>query len=287
MADETIPIRRATVPIPDFVTRAQSDASQKQEVKYPSEIIPLPTKGWFYPESSPLASGEIELKQMTAKEEDILANQELIRKGKVLEKLLDSLIINKLIKQEEILVPDKNGIFIAIRRLAYGDDYPVNITCPTCGAVNRVIIKLNELENKPFDFNSYPKGENRFTYELPNSKVTITYKLLNQLDEQSIEAEADSLRKISKDNPKDVTTKLKYVITSVGGNVDKNVIRRFVDEQMMAKDSLALRKHFKETNPDVDRTFDYKCSNFRCNFERRMDMPIEASFLWPDLDPGR
>lgn len=282
--NQTIPIRRSTIPIPDFISQAQSDIAQKQEVKYPSEIIPLPTKGWFYPESSPLSSGEIEIKQMTAKEEDILANQELIKKGKVLEKLLDSLIVNKLIKQDEILVPDKNAIFIAVRRLAYGDDYPVSITCPSCGTINKVSINLGNLISKPFNFEAHPKGDNSFSFSLPNSKITITYKLLNQSDEQNIESETEQLRKISKENPRDLTTRLKYLITSVDGNPDKQNIRKFIDEKLTAKDSLAFRRHMRDTNPDIDRTFNFKCNHYACNLERRLDMPIEASFLWPDIE---
>jgi hypothetical protein len=251
-------------------------------MKYPSEVIPLATKGWFYPENHPLASGEIEIKQMTAREEDLLANQELIKKGKVLDKLMESVIINKSIKIEDILIPDKNAIFIAIRRLAYGDDYNVSITCPQCDAKNKVKINLSELAYKPFNFDEYPKGQNNFTFKLPTSGVTVTYKLLNQIDEQSIDAELVQIKKFSKDNTGELTTRLKYLITSIDGNVDKPSIRKFIEEQLSARDSLALRKHMRETNPDVDMTFNFKCSS--CDLERRLDMPIGASFLWPDLD---
>jgi len=279
MEDQTIPIRRPSVAVPDFITHAQSDAS-KQEAKYPTETIPLPTKGWFYAEGNPLSSGEIELKQMTAREEDILANQDLMRKGKVLDKLLESLIINKAIRQEEILVPDKNAIFIAIRRLAYGDAYPVTITCPQCAEANKVTINLANMKFKEFDFSKYPKGENSFPFRMPDSGKTVTYKLLNQLDEQSIDAELANLKKISKEASGDLTVRLKYVITSVDGNPDKTNIRKFIDT-LKAKDSLAFRRHIRENNPDLDRGFEFKCDN--CSCERRMDMPIEASFLWPDL----
>ena len=278
--NQTIPIRRPAVNVPDFVLKQQSDASQPKE-KYPSEVIPLPTKGWFYPEGHPLSSGEIEIKQMTAREEDLLANQELIKKGKVLDKLMESVIINKSIKIEDILIPDKNAIFIAIRRLAYGDDYPVSITCPQCSAQNKVKINLSDLSYKKFDFDAHPKGQNNFSTTLP-SGIAVTYKLLNQLDEQSIDAELVQLKKISKDNTGELTTRLKYLFTSVGGNTDRAAIRKFVEDRLTAKDSLALRKHIKENNPDVDMTFDFKCSE--CDFERRLDMPIGASFLWPDID---
>jgi len=278
-----IPIRRSTVNVPDFVAKAASDVPQPKDIKYPSEVIPLPTKGWFYSETSPLASGEIELKQMTAKEEDLLANQELIKKGKVLDKLIESLIVNKAIRIEEILIPDKNAIFISIRRLAYGDDYPVSITCPSCTTINKISINLANLLYRTFDFEKYPRGQNNFTFKLPNSGVTVTYKLLNQNDEQSIDAELAQIKKISKENTAELTTRLKYFLTSVDGNVDRATIRRFVEERLTARDSLALRKHTRETNPDVDMTFDFKCTE--CGLERRLDMPIGASFLWPDLEP--
>jgi hypothetical protein len=281
MSDQHIPIRRPSVTVPDFIANAQIAQAQKEEQKYPTDTIPLPTKGWFYPEGNPLASGEIELKQMTAKEEDILANQDLLKKGKVLDRLLDSLIVNKEIKQEEILLPDKNAIFIAIRRLSYGEDYPVSVTCPACGTINKVHINLSTFKFRNTDFTGMTKGENSFVFTFPDCKKTITYKLLSQLDEQCIDAELNNLKKVSKEAVGDLTIRLKYIVTSIDNNPDKSAIRKFVDN-LKAKDGLALRKHFKEHNPELDRTIQFNCEN--CPFERRMDMPIEASFLWPDTD---
>ena len=275
----TIPIRRPAG-VPDFVLKA-TDVPQPKE-KYPTELIPLATKGWFYPEGHPLANGSVELKQITAREEDILANQELIRKGKALDKLMESVIVDKSIRIDDILLPDKNAIFIAIRRLAYGDDYNVEIACPGCEKKNKVKINLGLLETKSFDFESYQKGQNNFTFKLPSSGTTITYKLLNQNDEAAIDAELSQLRKISKENSAELTTRLKYVITSIDGNPDRIVIRKFIEEKLSAKDSLALRRYMRENNPDVDMTFDFTCSE--CGHERRLDMPLGASFLWPDLE---
>jgi T4 bacteriophage base plate protein len=265
--------------VEEYAARQQTDVPQPKE-KYPTDVIPLATKGWFYPEGHPLASGEIELKQVTAREEDILANQELIKKGKVLDKLMESVIVNKAIKIEDILIPDKNAIFIAIRRLAYGDTYSVSITCPECGKKHVIDVDLSKLDYKPFKFEEHSRGQNNFTFKLPSGTV-LTYKLLNAVDEQSIDAELTQLKKISKENSQELTTRLKYVITSVDGNPDRAGVRRFVEDRLTAKDSLALRKHMKETNPDVDMGFDYQCSE--CDFGRRMDVPIGASFLWPDI----
>lgn len=280
--NQTIPIRRTTVPVPDFVAQSMVSSQPKQESKYPTEMVPLPTKGWFYPDGDPLSLGEIEIKQMSAREEDILANQDLIKKGKVLDKLLESLVVNKSIDIDKILIPDKNAIFISIRRLAYGDEYPVKITCPQCSAQNNVSINLSELVYKPFDFENLPRGENSFLFELPFSKIQITYKILNQLDEKSIETELDSLKKINKDVSRELTTRLIYLITSVGGNPDKNIIRKFVNEQLTARDSQMLRKYTNEHNPNVDMTFNFVCND--CNLERKLVVPIGANFLWPDLD---
>lgn len=282
MADnQTIPLRRP-VNVPDFALKAQSDASQKEVSKYPTNIIPLPTKGIFYPEGHPLSRGEVELKEMSAKEEDLLANQQLIKSGKVLDKLMESLLVDKSIRIEDILIPDKNAIFIGIRQFSYGSSYPVSITCPGCSVENKVNINLGELKYKPFDFDNYPKGQNAFSFKLPNSGIMITYKLLNQSDEKSIDAELEQIKKINKENTAELTTRLKYLLTSVDNNSDRTFIRKFVEESLSARDSLALRKHMKEHNPDVDMTFDFKCSE--CGYERRVDVPIGASFLWPDLD---
>ena len=278
--NQTIPIRRQVVNVPDFVTKVATDIPQPKDVKYPTETIPLPTKGWFYPESNVLSTGEIEIKQMTAKEEDLLANQELIKKGKVLDKLLESVIVNKAIKLEEVLVPDKNAIFIAMRRLAYGDEYQASVTCPQCESQNKVKINLSELAYKPFNFDNHQKGENSFIFKLPHSGVTITYKLMSGIDEQAINSELAQIKKISKENTGELTTRLKYLLTSVDGNSDRVHIRKFVEESLSARDSLAIRRHIKEYNPDVDMAFDFKCSE--CEFERRLDMPLGASFLFPD-----
>lgn len=274
MSDDKIPIRRT----PSMVSTATEPVTQPT---YPTDIVELPTKGWFYPEGNPLSSGEIEIKQMTAREEDILANQDLIRKGKVLEKLLQSLLVNKEVNSKEILIPDKNAIFIAIRRFAYGDTYSVNFTCPQCGEKTRIDINLGELKDRPVDIEKFPRGKNEFPFTLPKSQAVVTYKFLNQYDDDEIEKELLGFKKINKESGSEVTTRLKHIITSVNGDEDKAVIRKFVDD-MPAADARALREHIKDNTPDVDMRFDFKCSN--CELERRTDIPIGASFLWPDLE---
>lgn len=252
----------------------------KQESKFPTEIISLPSHGWFYPESNPLSSGTMEIKMMTAKEEDLLCSRNLIQKNIVLDKLLESVIIDKTIKPEEMLICDRNAAFYALRRLAYGDNYDVMMTCPRCGKENSITIDLSKVDNRPFDFDKYPRGQNSFDFNLPFSKIAITFRLLCKKDEDSIDKELETFAKISKEMSKEITTRLAYLITSVDGNTEKMRIRRFVNEELPSRDSLAFRKYIRETMPDVDSSFDFSCQF--CSLTRREDTPMGVSFFWPN-----
>jgi transcription elongation factor Elf1 len=273
MSDQMIPITRPTVgaPVPPV---------QKVESKFPSEVINLPSKGWFYPAESPLSSGTLELKMMTAKEEDILTSRNLIEKNIVLDKLLESIVIDKTIKLDDMLIIDRNAAFFAIRRLAYGDQYDAKISCPRCGKENDVSINLSQMDNRPYDFETHPRGENSFTFKLPTSGVTLTYKLLSKKDENSIDQEVKGLSKVNKEISKEVTTRLAYLITAVDGNGEKLRIRKFINEEFLSKDSLALRKHITETTPDIDTRFDFTCAH--CGLERKEETPLGVSFFWPN-----
>ena len=83
------------------------------ELKLPTEKVSLPSKGLLYPKESPLSSGEIEMKYMTAKEEDILTNSNFIKNGTVIDKLLQSMIVTP-INYDELLVGDKNAILFLL-----------------------------------------------------------------------------------------------------------------------------------------------------------------------------
>jgi len=251
-----------------------------EQVKYPTEIVDLPSGGWFYPQGHPLSGGKIEIKMMTAREEDILTSQNLIKKGVVLKRLLDSLIVDKRIKQDDILLCDMNGIFLAVRRLAYGDQYgPLKIKCPSCGEESEHVIDLSQIELKPFDFNKYPRGQNSFNFTLPYSNRLISYKILTQKEDDLVDAEVKSLSKINKERSSEVTTRLKYVIQSVDGDDDKAAVRKFIETELVSKDTLALRKHIRMNIPDVDMSFQFDCPN--CSHSERMEIPMTVSFFWP------
>tara|TARA_Y100001973_G_scaffold18542_1_gene27154 strand:+ start:254 stop:1021 length:768 start_codon:yes stop_codon:yes gene_type:complete len=248
--------------------------SQKQEFKFPTEVVDLPSKGKLYPEGSPLRSGQIEIKYMTAKEEDILTSQNLIKKGVVIDKLLDSLIISPDIKVGDLLVGDKNAVMIASRILAYGAEYKCEITNPTNMAEKlEHTFDLTEVNFKQLPDN-IDYQSNSFELELPISKNTITFKMLTGKDESSITQELKALDKIGQNA--EVTTRLKHLITSVNGNSDKSTINSFC-ENMLSKESLFLRDEVARINPDVDLKQTIEIGGE----STEVDIPMTVAFFWP------
>jgi hypothetical protein len=240
------------------------------EFKLPTEMVELPSKGLLYPEDSELAKGTIEIKYMTAKEEDILTNQSYIKNGTVLDKLLKSLIVSK-INFDDLLIGDKNAIMVASRILGYGSEYTFEYNGET------MTVDLSQIENKPLNEELFSSRTNEFTFTLPKSKNTVTFKLLTHKDEQEISRELEGLKKINKDASPELSTRLKYIITSVEGNRDKKEIRNFIDNYLLAQDSRSLREYIKTIQPDVDLTF------FPSEGSDRVNIPIGVSFFWPDI----
>jgi hypothetical protein len=256
-----------------------TDAVQK--IEYPSEVVELPSKGWFYSPDNPLTSGKVDIKYMTAKEEDILTSQNLIKKGVVLDKLLEQLIVTPGVKLDDILVGDKNAIFISARVLAYGKDYKIKFKDPSTGDDVEDTIDLTKLNAKEFDFDSYTRGDNIFEFTLPHSGKRIHWKLLTHADEQAIDAELKGLKKFTKNKNEtsEVTTRLKYIIKAIDGNDDRANIKSFVDKSLLARDSLAFREHIKETTPDLDMTFNFESED--TGYEERMTIPLGVDFFYP------
>jgi hypothetical protein len=242
----------------------------EERFKMPTDWVDLPSKGLLYPEGSELAKGQVEIKYMTAKEEDILTNQSYIRNGTVLDKLIKSVIISK-INYDDLLIGDKNAIMVAARILGYGSDYSFELL----GESHTV--DLSQVENKSLKEELFANRVNEFSFTLPKSKYEVTFKLLTHKDEQDINRELEGLKKIHKDNSPELSTRLKYLITSVDGSREKQDIREFIDKALLAQDSRALREYVKEIQPDVDLTFFPEGSSDRVN------IPIGVNFFWPDL----
>jgi len=252
---------------------------QQTTPQFPSEEVTLPSKGLLYPEGHPLRSGIIEMKYMTAKEEDILTNSNYINNGTVIDKLLKSLIVSP-IDFNDLLIGDKNAVLVASRILGYGQEYSFNYKNPNTGEDEQVTVDLTEAVDKELDESLIIEGRNEFSFILPVSKIEVTFKLLTHGDELKITNELKGLKKISKTNTADLTTRMKHLITSIGGDRDVKTIRNFVDGNFLARDARALRTYIAETMPDIDLTFDLQFEDGAS--AEGVTIPIGTSFFWPE-----
>jgi hypothetical protein len=246
---------------------------QQEILNIPTEVIPLPSKGYLYPENSPLAKGEIEMKYMTAREEDILTNKNYIQKGTVFDHLLKSLIVTE-INYDELFEGDKSALLIAARILSYGKDYTFTYNG------KEVTVDLTTLKEKDIDHESLKGTNNQFNFQLPNSGKTVTFKLLTHGDERKIEEEVKGLKKMNPKFSGEGLIRLKHMVTSVNGEDDPATVRAFVESQFLAMDARAFRKHYNEISPDIDLTTTIEDEDGE---EEVVNVPLGINFFWPDL----
>ena len=247
---------------------------------FPTEVLSLPSKGLLYPKDSPLSSGTIEVKYMTAREEDILTSQNLIEKGLVIDKLLESVIADPKVKLDDLLLGDKNALMLGTRVLGYGPEYEVLITDPDTGLEVEHKFDLGTLETKKIDDKIFKNG-NKFEITLPVSKRVLEFKLLTQKDERVIETELKAYEKV--DNitgiSREMTTRLKHQIISVDGETDRKKINDFVDNQFLARDTRAYRENLKKVTPDVIFEAEYIS---QIGEPHKVDIPVGVRFFWPE-----
>jgi len=275
----------------DYPKKQLSDAKLKQlateqyqetaveSYDFPTEIIDLPSKGKLYPKDHILSSGTIEMKYMTAKEEDILTNQSYIKQGVVLDKLFKALIMTK-VNYNDILLCDKNAIMIAARILGYGKDYEISIPDPESDEMISHTVDLTDLNDKEIDWSLIDEGINAFSLTLPTSKKQVKLKLLSQGEQSKIDAELKGLVKIKKEAG--LTTLLKHVIVELDGDDDKSKIRKFVDTNLLAIDSRAIRQFLKTITPEIDMSIEVPVGEAGDTFPSQLDIGLD--FFWPDAE---
>jgi len=251
--------------------------STKKEHKFPTEVIDLPSKGLVYPEDSPLSSGQITIKYMTAKEEDILASQNLIKKGVVLDKLFESIIIDD-IDINDIIIGDKNAILIATRILGYGNEYNAEVTDPFSLERQNVTIDLSQVKVKEVD-ESVLNRENRYKFTLEKTQKDIEFKLLTHGDELEINKDLQALARLTKNaGSKEVTTRLRHMIVSVDGKEERKTINELA-ENLVSQDSKALRNYVNSISPDLELKFQFE-SDITGEMEA-LDIPFGIDFFYP------
>jgi hypothetical protein len=246
-----------------------------------NDIVDLPSNGEFYPEGHALKENPtVEVRQMTAKEEDILLNQSYLKQGVVVEKLLHSLVITKDFKLDDLLIGDKNAILTQVRRSAYGDEYPVEAVCRSCMTKTENTFDLEEcVRNKPLTLvEGVERTEkNTFTFIAPKTKAKVEIRFLTGADEKAL---ADKEKKYKKHNVDFSASLETYKMIIVSVNDDPSLVESYV-ENMPLRDAKKLKEVMKEIQPGIEMKGQFICPS--CETEVEMDLPINFRFLWPDL----
>jgi len=249
----------------------------EQKFTVPTENIDLPSKGLIYPKENSLSSGKVEMKYMTAKEEDILTNVNLLRQGLAIEKTLKSLIKSS-INYEDLTLGDRNGLLIAARILAYGKDYSFEYTNPTTGEKEKVSIDLQNLKYKELDWSLFG-NKNEFEFVLPHSKNTVTFKILTVADDKKIDEEIKGVKKMVGQEAGQLTTRLKHQIIAVNGEYSQKTVREFIDQgYLLSRDSIELRKYMETVTPDIDLSVNFTLKD---GTEVSIDLPMNSEFFFP------
>ena len=246
----------------------------------PRDYVMLPSKGRIYPADSPLYNlEEIEVRHLTAADEDILTSRALLRTGKAIDTMLSNVLMNKSINVDDFISGDKNAILTFLRITGYGPDYDVEVDCPECNETIKHQFDLTKLTMRFLDVDPISAGQNRFEFILP-SGIRIEFKLLNSAEDQKIADEQEKLKRTT-NSPleKNVTTKYKHQIISVDDKEDQTFINNFVDT-MNLRDSRAFRTYLEEVEPDVDMKQDFKCR--MCGHSEEVEIPVTVGFFWPE-----
>ena len=246
----------------------------------PVESVPLPSRGVIYSPESPVFGMEtLDIKAMTAREEDILTSRAYIKNGTVITELIKSCLIDKRIDVDELIAGDRVALMVALRITGYGADYDVECECPKCAAKSKQSFNLSDLRIKRLEIEPISQGSNLFEVVLPVSKKSVKVKFLNGYDEKELNTLMTRKQKLGLQTDSLITDKLNFSITSVDNITDKNKITQFINN-MPARDSLVLRRFLENNEPGIDMTVTMKCNS--CFEESDLKLPLGASFFWPD-----
>jgi hypothetical protein len=259
------------------------DAQPAFSWSVPTEFVTLPSSGRFYEPGHTLHNKEsVEIKFMTAKEEDILTSRALLKEGVALDRMLQNIVVDKTIRIGSLLVGDKNALLVAARRTGYGSDYETNITCPACGQTDQFSFDISEPKITTYMENMDNHGvvlteRGTLIITLPMTQAQVECRMLSGEDEARIYKE--NMRKQKKKMQIGVMTDLfRNYIVSVNGNDSPLVIESFI-QAVPAKDARVLRTAYAECVPNIDMTQEYDCTS--CGHTADMEVPLTADFFWP------
>jgi transcription elongation factor Elf1 len=272
------------MPIGDIEPAGKNNGASNMPLSFatPTEIVELPSRGKYYPPGHALHNTDnVEIKFMTAKEEDILSSRSLIREGVVLDRLLSNIIIDKRIDVNDLLVGDKNMLIVAARITGYGEIYDTNVNCPVCGLASQYSFDLTDAEVNHGGVHDAPgvveTEDGTFKFVLPKAKVEVEVRFLNGNDEKKLNHLAEKKKKYNLGETI-YTDQLRASIVAVNGNADIAVVGSFV-ENMPALDSRHYRSTMSKITPNINMSQIFNCQN--CGHESDMEVPFTADFFWP------
>lgn len=245
---------------------------------FPTQVISLPSEGRCYPKDNPLSSGQLEIKYMTAKEEEILSSQNLIKKGVVLDKLFESIIVDSSVNPDDIILGDKNAIMLATRILGYGPEYQIE-TEDEYGDKRKIMVDLGKVQTKEINLDLLNE-QNTYKFTTPVGKNELEFKLLTHGDEKAIDADVKALRKFNRSEvSSELTTRYRYIIKSVDGKSDTKSITDFINNKFLARDTRAFRDYIASISPDVNMEYEYE--NPQTGEKEARPIPMGVGFFWP------
>ena len=248
----------------------------------PVESVPLPSRGVIYSEEGSLFGKDtIDIKPMTAKEEDILTSRAYIKSGTVLTKLLSSCILDKSINPDTLISGDRNALLVSLRITGYGSDYDVEVECPECSAKSKQSFDLSSLEIKRLEVEPVSVGQNLFEVKLPVTKKNVMVKFLTGVDEREMMITSERRKKSGLKVESMITDRLSRSIVSVDGITDRNKLSFFV-KNLPARDSLALRRFLDKHEPGIIMKSWMNCPH--CHEQSEVGLPMGAAFFWPDTE---
>lgn len=281
---------QAADPVPALASQEAPSAKKTLDFTCPTEYVDLPSQGKFYAEDHPLhGSDSIEIRFMTAKDEDILTSKSLLKKGVAIDRFLQNIIVDPRVKVQDLLVGDKNALVVASRITGYGSDYQTKVTCPACGTSQDFEFDLEQSTTSAGGLQALAEDlpaiaekvtateDNTWTVECPKSKVTVELQLMNGHHEKYL-AKSAAMKKKQKLPETLLTDQLRQTIISVNGNSEPKNINKFIDV-MPAMDSRFLRSVYEKLMPNVDLTQHFDCHS--CGFEQEMEVPFTTDFFWP------
>jgi hypothetical protein len=273
-------------PTPAVAATVGTGAPQAQPTfswSVPTEFVTLPSGGRFYPQGHPLHNRDtVEIKYMTAKEEDILTSRALLKEGLALDRMLQSLLVEEGVRIDSLLVGDKNALLIAARRTGYGPEYITSVSCPACNTSEQFEFDISEPKTNNFEQNieddpSVLIKNNNVLVTLPMTKATVECRMLTGADETRLLKEATRKAK-RKAEERTMTDLFRSYIVSVNGESSPLVIEGFI-QALPARDARVLRAAYSSCVPNVDLTQLYDCPN--CGHIADMEVPLTSDFFWP------